>query len=46
MTDIQSEVAVIHVIKRNVSKVLIAAGKAPQLTGVDLLDLQELDLAE
>lgn len=30
MTDIQLEVAVIHVIKRNVSKVLTAAGKAPQ----------------
>lgn len=46
MTGIQLEVAVIHVLKRNVSKVLTAAGKGPQPVGVDLLDLQELDLAE
>lgn len=46
MTGIQLEVAVIHVLRRNVSKVLTAAGKGPQPVGVDLLDLQELDLAE
>lgn len=42
MTAIQLEVAVIQVTdERNVSEVLTAAGKAPPLTGVGLLDREE-----